>query len=114
MPDGIENPLEELMSWHQVVSEYEKWNLENTESAVLTCLEWAIYMKDLFDELKRVNAAAADDDEMPELISVNDSDLQNQSIDLQNQTGIFDWTPDNSFGEGPEIETGYSNVVDYI
>ena len=39
-------------------------------------------------------------------------ELQKQLEDLQNQTGIFDWTPDNSFGEGPDIETGYSTVVD--
>ena len=118
LPDGIENPLKDILTWSQVVSEYEKWNSDTTQKAELTCLEWAIYMKDLFDELRRVNN---DDDEMPKLILVSDEDLQNQQLedlqnqqleDLQNQTGIFDWTPDNSFGEGTELETGYSTVVD--
>ena len=114
LPDGIENPLKDILTWVQVVSEYERWNSNTTQKPELTCLEWAMYMKDLFDEL-HVN----DDDEMPNLILVNDEDLlndfdlQNQQLaDLQNQTGIFDWTPDNSFGEGPEIETGHSTVID--
>ena len=106
-PDGFENPLHDVMSWCEVEKVFEEWKIINSseQDQNQTCLEWAKNMKGILHD--------DDDDKMPELILADDDDeMQYQLADLQNQTGIFDWTPDNSFGEGPDIETGYSTVVD--
>lgn len=93
------NPLHGIMDWDEVLEEFKKWKKCSRIETNETCMEWATRLKSEWEINMRETG------EIYKYIPISTQ----EEIDLQNQTGIFDFTPCNYLDSEPNI---HKSIID--
>jgi len=96
LTNGHMHPLSEVMTWTEVMEAFKDWKKFRgieTEDAEESCMDWAKYIKKEWEKECEKDMERTGE-HYPEVVIEYGQETV-QDTDLQNQTGIFDWTPIN-------------------